>query len=87
MLKRIVLSLTAVMFLLGAGTSFAASLNNSIFIENGETTKADVVSMFGEPDLISKDMAGRDKYIYDRKGATLYITFENDVVWVNHTDG
>ncbi len=85
MLKRMILSLTAVMFLLGAGTSFAASLS-SMRLFNGHTTKSDVVSLFGEPENISKDQSGREKYIYDRNGSRLDVTFDNDVVWDNHQD-
>ncbi len=83
MLKRIILSLTAVMFLLGAGTSFAASLN-SAYLMNGETTKAKVISLYGEPMHIDKDTSNRDRYIFDKNGIRLEVSFENDVVWSSH---
>ena len=85
MLKKIVISLSAVMFLLGAGSSFAASLDN-IYLMNGETTKEKVISLFGDPMQIDKDTTNRDRYIFEKKGTRLEVSFENDVVWSSHTD-
>ena len=85
MLKKIVLSLSAVVFLFVAGTSFAADLN-SAYIMNGKTSKAEILSLFGEPGDISKDGAGRDKYIYVRDGSRLDVTFNGDVVWDSQDD-
>ncbi len=83
MLKRIVLSLTTVMFLLGAGSSFAASLSNT-YLMNGATTKADVISKFGEPVHMDKDIYGNEKFIYEEDAVRLDVTFKNDVVWSSH---
>ncbi len=80
MLKKIVISLSAVMFLLGAGSSFAASLN-STHLMNGETTKAEVISRFGEPAHMDKDIYGNEKVIYQRGADRLDVTFKNDIVW------
>ena len=80
MLKKIVLSFAAVIFLLGSGASFAADLNE-IYIMNGETTKSDVLKLFGEPDNISTDIAGREKVMYEREGSFLEVTFDKDVAW------
>lgn len=85
MLKRIIISLTAVMFLLGAGSSFAASLSNS-YLMNGETTKAKVISLYGEPMHIDKDTSNRDRYIFEKDGIRLEVSFENDVVWSSHNE-
>jgi hypothetical protein len=85
MLKRTMISLTAVMFLLGAGSSFAASLSTS-YLMNGETTKAKVTSLYGEPMHIDKDTSNRDRYIFEKNGTRLEISFENDVVWSSHSD-
>ncbi len=84
MLKRMVLSLTAVMFLLGAGTSFAASLS-STYLMNGETTKAEVIRLYGEPMHIDKDTSNRDRYIFEKDGIALEVSFDNDVVWSSHS--
>ncbi len=78
MLKKIVISLSAVAFILGAGTSFAASLN-SAYLLNGETTKAEVISMFGEP----KDKSN-EKFIYQKDSVRLDVSFKNDVVSSSH---
>ncbi len=80
MLKKIVISLSAVAFILGAGTSFAASLN-STHLMNGETTKSEVFSKFGEPTNMSKDLYGNEKVIYQEGADRLDVTFKNDVVW------
>ncbi len=85
MLKKIVISLSAVAFLLGAGTSFAASLS-SAYLMNGETTKTEVISLFGEPAHIDKDTSNRDRYIFEKNGTRLEVSFENDVMWSNHSD-
>ena len=85
MLKRIIMSLTAVMFVLGAGSSFAASLS-TVGILNGETTKAEVMSLHGEPMHIDKDTSNRDRYIYEKNESRLQVTFENDVVWNSLSD-
>jgi hypothetical protein len=85
MLKKIVISLSAVAFLLGAGTSFAASLSNS-YLMNGETTKAKVTSLYGEPAHIDKDTSNRDRYIFEKDGIRLEVSFENDVVWSSHNE-
>jgi hypothetical protein len=85
MLKRIVISLSAVMFLLGAGTSFAAKIN-SLYLINGETSKAKVLSLFGEPEHITKDQSNREKFVYERDGARLEVTFDKDVVWHSRDD-
>ena len=85
MLKKIVISLSAVAFILGAGSSFAASLN-SAYLMNGETTKAKAISLFGEPVHIDKDTSNRDRYIFEKKGTRLEVSFENDVVWSSHSD-
>ena len=85
MLKKIVISLSAVAFILSAGSLFAASLS-SVGIINGESSKADVVSLFGEPGITSKDQSGNEKYIYEQDGTRLDVTFKNDVVWDSHED-
>ena len=85
MLKRIIISLTAVMFFLGAGSSFAVSLDN-IYLMNGETTKGKVISLFGDPMQIDKDTSNRDRYIFEKNGTRLEVSFENDVVWSSHSD-
>ncbi len=85
MLKRIIISLTAVMFLLGAGSSFAASLS-STRIMNGETSRADVESLFGEPIHSGKDVSGKEKISYEKDGTTLDVTFKNGVVWYSRED-
>ncbi len=74
MLKKIVISLSAVAFILVAGTSFAASLN-SIGLMNGDTTKAEVISKLGEPTHKSND-----KFIYQEGADRLDVNFNNDVV-------
>ena len=78
MLKKIVISLSAVAFILGAGTSFAASLN-SAYLMNGNTTKAEVISLFGEP----KDKSN-EKFIYQEGSVRLDVNFKNDVVSSSH---
>jgi hypothetical protein len=78
MLKKIVISLSAVAFILGAGTSFAASLN-STHLMNGQTTKAEVISLYGEP----KDKSN-DKFIYQEGSVRLDVAFKNDVVSSSH---
>ncbi len=78
MLKKIVISLSAVAFILGAGSSFAASLNNT-HLMNGETTKAEVISLFGEPQDKSND-----KFIYQEDSVRLDVSFKNDVVSSSH---
>ena len=85
MLKKIVISLSAVAFILGAGTSFAASLDN-IYLMNGDTTKTKVISLFGEPVHIDKDTSNRDRYVFEKNGTRLEVSFENDVVWSSHSD-
>ena len=85
MLKKIVISLSAVAFILGASTSFAASLS-STGIMNGETTKAEVTSKFGEPTSSSRDASGNEKYIYVKDGSRLDVSFKNDVVWNSRDD-
>ena len=85
MLKKIVISRSAFAFILGAGTSFAASLN-STHLMNGQTTKAEVTSLYGEPIHIDKDTSNRDRYIFEKNGTRLEISFENDVMWSNHRD-
>jgi hypothetical protein len=85
MSKRMILSLTAVMFLLGAGSSYAASLSSS-YLMNGATSKAKVISRFGEPIHIDKDTSGRDRYIFEKNGTRLEVSFENNVVWSSHRD-
>ena len=80
MLKKIVISLSAVMFLLGAGSSFAASIN-STHLMNGETTKAEVISMYGEPVEMDKTVYGDEKLIYVKDSVRLDLTFKNDVLW------
>ncbi len=74
MLKKIVISLSAVAFILGAGSSFAASLN-SIHLMNGQTTKAEVISLFGEPTDKSNE-----KFIYQEGADRLDVNFKDDVV-------
>ncbi len=74
MLKKTVISLSAVAFILVAGTSFAASLN-STHLMNGQTTKAEVISMLGEPQDKSND-----KFIYQEGADRLDVRFNNDVV-------
>lgn len=83
MLKKIVISLSAIAFILGAGTSFAARLNTA-YLMNGETTKADVISKFGEPAHMDKDIYGNEKFIYEEDAVRLDVTFKNDVVWSSH---
>ncbi len=78
MLKKTVISLSAVAFILGAGTSFAASLN-STHLMNGQTTKAEVISLFGEPQDKSND-----KFIYQEDSVRLDVSFKNDVVSSSH---
>ncbi len=85
MLKKIVISLSAVAFILGAGSSFAASLN-SAYLMNGETSKAKVIGLFGEPIHIDKDTSNRDRYVFEKNGTRLEVSFENDVVWSSHSD-
>jgi hypothetical protein len=85
MLKKIVISLSAVAFILGAGSSFAASLS-SVGIINGETTKAEITSKFGEPMHIDKDTSNRDRYVYEKNQSRLQVSFENDVVWNSLSD-
>jgi hypothetical protein len=81
MLKRIIMSLTAVMFLLGAGSSFAVTLN-SAGLMYGETSKENVISLYGWPMYMDKDTSGMDRYIYEKDGIRLEVSFdENDVVW------
>ncbi len=83
MLKKIVISLSAVAFILGAGSSFAASLSTT-YLMNGETTKSEVISRFGEPTLMDKDIYGNDKAIYQDGADRLDVTFKDDVVWSSH---
>ena len=78
MLKKTVISLSAVVFILVAGTSFAASLN-STHLMNGQTTKAEVISLFGEPQDKSND-----KFIYQEDSVRLDVSFKNDVVSSSH---
>ncbi len=78
MLKKIVISLSAVAFILGAGSSFAASLN-SIHLMNGQTTTAEVISFYGEPQDNSND-----KFIYHEGSVRLDVSFNNDVVSSSH---
>jgi hypothetical protein len=85
MLKKIVISLSVVAFILGAGSSFAASLN-SAYLMNGQTTKAEVTSLYGEPIHIDKDTSNRDRYIFEKNGTRLEVSFENDAVWSSHSD-
>ncbi len=80
MLKRIIISLAAVMFLFGAGTSFAASLNAASLM-SGETTKAEVISMFGEPVEIDKTVYGDEKLIFVEDSVRLDVIFKNGVIW------
>ena len=84
MLKKIIMSLSAVMFLLGTGTAFAVDAN-SVHITNGKTTKAEVLELFGEPKEMSTNLYGKEVYRYmDR--SRLDITFDNDVVWSSIDD-
>ena len=85
MLKRMIISLTAVMFLLGVGSSFAASFS-SMHLVRGETTKAKVISLFGEPTHIDKDTSNRDRYIYEKNGSRLHVSFEKEVLWNSFSD-
>ncbi len=78
MLKKTIISLSAVAFILVAGTSFAASLN-STYLMNGQTTKAEVISMLGEPSDKSND-----KFIYQEDSVRLDVSFKNDVVSSSH---
>jgi hypothetical protein len=78
MLKKTVISLSAVAFILVAGTSFATSLN-STHLMNGKTTKAEVISMLGEPNDKSND-----KFIYQEDSVRLDVSFKNDVVSSSH---
>ncbi len=63
----------------------AASLS-SIYLKNGKTTKAEVVSLFGEPMHIDKDTSGKDRYIFEERGSRLEVSFKNDVVWSSRLD-
>lgn len=86
MLKRIIMSLTAVMFLLGAGSSFAVSLNPAV-LWYGMTTKENVMTLYGDPMHADKDRIGRDRFIYEKEGIRLEVLFdENDVVWSSYSD-
>jgi hypothetical protein len=83
MLKRIIMSLTAVMFLLGAGSSFAFTLN-SAGLWYGVTTKENVISLYGKPMHVDKVASGMDKYIYEKDGIRLEISLFNDIVWTSY---
>ncbi len=86
MLKRIIMSLTAVMFLLGAGSSFAVSLNPAL-LWYGVTTKGNVITLYGDPMRVEKDRIGRDRFIYEKGGIRLEVLFdENNVVWGTNSD-
>jgi hypothetical protein len=64
----------------------SAARLNSMYLTNGKTTKAEVVRLFGEPGDISRDQSGNEKYIYEKNGTRLDVTFKNDVVWSSHED-
>ena len=70
MLKRIIMSLTAVIFILGAGSSFAVTLN-SAGLWPGVTTKENVISLYGEPMHMDEDAFGLDRYSYEKDGISL----------------
>ena len=83
MLKKIVISLSAVAFILGAGTSFAARLNSAHLLY-GNTTKEEVISKFGEPAHMDKDIYGNEKFIFQEDSVRLDVSFNNDVVSSSH---
>ncbi len=84
MLKKIFLSLSEeIALMLSVRTTLPVSLN-PLFIIYGRSTKSDVVNMWGEPQNIAKDPLGKERFIYDRSGGCLDITFDKNVVWDSH---
>lgn len=81
MLKRLVLSLAAVLFFLGVGTA-SADVETFHKIDNG-ASKADVLEAYGDPMNEYIDRFGRETLIYKLADQTLWVILENDSV-VNH---